>query len=227
MSEKIKGAFNWNKARRSGWIDVSMPLRNNMAHWPTDPAVEIVRLSDTDKGNSTSSSDIHFGNHCGTHIDAPLHFIAGGSTIEKMPPDAVIGRVRVIESKDEESIKVEELIPYKIRRGERILFKTSRGSEYYKSDSFYKDFVHIHPDAARYLVGRGVRVVGIDYLSAGSFHNWEMNRETHMTLLGNGVYIIEGLDLSKIEPGGYDLVCLPLLLEGGDGAPARAMLKPV
>ncbi|MFC1921365.1 cyclase family protein [Chloroflexota bacterium] len=227
MADKLDGRFNWDEAGESGWIDISIPVRHNMVHWPGDSEVEIVGLRDTDKGDTSSLMSISFTNHCGTHVDAPHHFIAGGSTIDKMLPDATVGRARVIESKDKESIKVEELIPYKIQRGERILFKTAGYAEYYKDNSFYKDFVYIHPDAARYLVERGIRAVGIDYLSAGSFHQGALNAETHKTFLNNGVYIIEGLDLSKIKPGRYDLVCLPLLLEGGDGSPARAMLKPV
>lgn len=227
MDGKLKGAFDWDKAGESGWIDISIPLRDKMVRWPSDPEVEITRIKDTNKGDSSSRVDIHISDHCGTHIDAPLHFIAGGSTIDKMPPDATVGRARVIESRDKESIKVEELVPYKIRRGERVLFKTSGFANYYKDNSFYEDYVYIHPDAARYLVERGVRCVGIDYLSVGSYRHPEMNAETHKTFLNNGVYIIEGLDLSKVKPGRYDLVCLPLFLEGGDGAPARAMVRTV
>jgi arylformamidase len=227
MAEKMRGAFNRDKAGESGWIDISMLLRHDMVHWPGDSDVEIVRVKDTDRGDPSSLMDLHIGNHCGTHIDAPRHFIAGGSTIDKMPPDVTVGRARVIESRDKESIKVEELIPHKIRHGERILFKTSNSSRYSDDDAFYEDYVYIHPDAARYLVERGVRCVGIDYLSVGSYRHPEMNAETHKTFLNNGVYIIEGLDLSEVKPGRYDLVCLPLFLEGGDGAPARAMVRPV
>ena len=227
MAGKKGGSLQWGAAIKSDWIDISLPFHTNMWHWPTDPPARAERIKDRDKGDPVSLMEIQWVDHTGTHIDAPLHFIAGGKTIDQMPLNATVGRARVIEIKDTESIKVEALVPYNIRRGERILFKTLNSSKYFPDDSFFEDYVYIDPPAAHYLVERGVRVVGIDYISVGSFRHQQKNGETHQTLLNSGVYIIEGLNLSKVKPGRYELLCLPILLERGDAGPARAILRPI
>jgi arylformamidase len=227
MAEKKEDGHKWGDTIASDWIDISLPFHTNMWHWPSDPPARAERIKDRDKGDPVSLMEIQWVDHTGTHVDAPLHFIAGGKTIDDMPLNATIGRARVIEIKDTESIKVEDLIPYHIRRGERILFKTLNSTKYLPDDSFFEDYVYISPAAAHYLVEKGIRVVGIDYISVGSFRYPEMNAETHQTLLNNGVYIIEGLNLSKAKPGKYELLCLPLLLERGDAGPARAILRPI
>jgi arylformamidase len=158
-------------------------------------------------------------------MDAPLHFIRQGIGIDKLPLNTTVGRARVIEIQDTESIKIEELLQHQIIRGERILFKTRNSSRAWQADNFIEDFVYISKDAARFLVERKVKVVGIDYLSVGGFKYDSV--ETHQTLLEGGVWIIEGLNLSFVSPGKYDLICLPLKVEQGDGAPARAILRPV
>ncbi len=227
MTAKRGASYKWGDVITSTWIDISLPFHTNMWHWPTDPPARAERIKDRDKGDPVSLMEIQWVDHTGTHIDAPLHFIAGGKTIDEMPLNATIGRARVIEIKDEESIKVAELVPYNIRRGERILFKTLNSSKYFPNDAFFEDYVYIDPPAAHYLVERGVRVVGIDYISVGSFRHPSKNAETHQTLLNSGVYIIEGLDLSRVKAGRYELVCLPILLKRGDAGPARAILRPV
>ena len=227
MAAKKAGGSKLGAAIKSDWIDISLPFHTNMWHWPTDPPARAERIKDRDKGDPVSLMEIQWVDHTGTHIDAPLHFIAGGKTIDQMPMNATVGRARVIEIKDTESIKVEALVPYNIRRGERILFKTLNSSKYFPDDSFFEDYVYIDPPAAHYLVERGVRVVGIDYISVGSFRHQQKNGETHQTLLNSGVYIIEGLNLSKVKPGRYELLCLPILLERGDAGPARAILRPI
>jgi arylformamidase len=165
------------------------------------------------------------GAHSGTHIDAPLHFIAGGKSIDAMPFEVTVGRTRVIEINDAESIKPGELRQHRIQRGERILFKTGNSGRVWQSDSFIEDFVSISKEAARFLADRKVLLVGIDYLSVGSFKR--DGSEIHQTLLKAGIWIIEGLDLSKVIPGRYDLICLPLKLGQGEGAPARAIIRPI
>jgi len=227
MTETKGGSYRWGDAIESDWIEISLPFHTNMWHWPTDPPAKAVRIKDRDKGDPVSLMEIQWVDHTGTHVDAPLHFIAGGKTIDEMPLNATVGRARVIEIDDTESIKPEHLVPYRIRRGERILFKTLNSSKYFPNDEFFEDYVYISPPAAHYLVERGIRVVGIDYISVGSYRHPEMNGETHRTLLENGVYIIEGLDLSRAKAGRYELLCLPLLLERGDAGPARAILKPI
>ena len=158
-------------------------------------------------------------------MDAPLHFIRQGIGIDKMPLDTTVGRARVIEIQDTESIKPEELYQYRIRSGERILFKTRNSLRVWQTDTFIEDFVFISKEAARFLVEHKVRVIGVDYLSVGGFKRDGI--ETHRTLLEGGVWIIEGLDLSRVKPGKYDLICLPLKLDQGNGAPARAILRAV
>jgi arylformamidase len=210
---------------RSQWVDISIPLRNAMVHWPGDPPVTIKRVKDMEQGDTANLSEISMGAHSGTHIDAPLHFIQHGQGVDKMPLDTVIGRARVVEVTDTESIKPEELLRHRIRRGERILFKTRNSSHVWQTDEFIEDFVFISDEAALFLSKRGLRVVGVDYLSVGGFKGG--GSFVHKTLLGNGVWIIEGLNLSQVSPGIYDLICLPLKLSRGDGAPARAILRPV
>ncbi|MDO8578987.1 MAG: cyclase family protein, partial [Dehalococcoidales bacterium] len=137
--------------------------------------------------------------------------------------NVLVGKARVLEIKDTESIKVAELEKFKIRRSERILFKTSN-SALWKSRKFSEDFVFVSPDAAQFLADRGVALVGVDYLSVGGYRTGGSTQ--HKVLLIAGVCIVEGLNLSRIASGNYNLVCLPLRLENGDGAPARAIIKP-
>ena len=214
-----------NGSESSRWLDISVPLKDGMVHWPGDPPIRIENVKDIEHGASSTLSMISMGSHTGTHMDAPLHFIRQGISIDKMPLDTTVGRARVIEVKDTESIKPEELHQYRIRSGERILFKTRNSLRVWQTDTFIEDFVFISDEAARFLVERSVRVVGIDYLSVGSFKHG--GSYVHKTLLGGGVWIIEGLDLSHVKPGKYDLICLPLKLDQGDGAPARAILRAV
>jgi arylformamidase len=205
------------------WIDVSVPLRTGMVHWPDDPPVSIEREQDIERGDVATVSSLSMGAHTGTHIDAPLHFFRTGKSIDTMPLTATLGRARVIEIHDPESIKPDELRPHEIQRDERILFKTRNSARCWQTDDFVEDFVYISPEAARYLAAQRVQTVGVDYLSVGGF--FRDGVETHHALLEAGIWIIEGLNLSSVAPGIYELVCLPLKIEGGDGAPARAILR--
>jgi len=153
---------------RAQWIDISVPLRNAMVHWPGDPPVAIKLVKDMQHGDTANVSMISMGAHSGTHVDAPIHFLKQGQGIDNIPIDILVGRARVIEIRDPESIKPEELARHHIRRGERILFKTENSSHVWQKDEFVKDFVFISDAAAELLVDRGVRLVGIDYLSVGS-----------------------------------------------------------
>ncbi len=212
-----------SEPQTAGWIDISVPVRNGMVHWPGDPAFHIERAQDQEKGDVATVSRMTLGVHTGTHMDAPLHFIRSGATIDNMPLDATVGRARVIGIDDPKSIKRDELLPHGIRTGERVLFKTRNSAGAWNTDKFDEDFVFISHEAAAYLAERGVRCVGVDYLSVGGFR--EDGPETHHALLGAGIWIIEGLNLHGIEPGDYELVCLPLKLIGSEGAPARAILR--
>jgi arylformamidase len=206
-----------------GWIDVSVPLRSGMVHWPDNPPVRIERMLDMGRGDAANVSQMSFGSHTGTHMDAPVHFVRGGEGIDRMPLDAAMGRARVIEIQDFTSINPDELVPHGIGSGERIIFKTRNSSLNWWTHEFIEDFVYISREAARYLAEREVRTVGVDYLSVGGFHKDSV--ETHQALLGAGIWVIEGLDLSRVEPGEHELICLPLKVEDGDGAPARVLLR--
>ena len=207
------------------WIDISIPLRDAMVHWPSDPPVSIKRVKNIEQGDTANLSLISMGAHSGTHIDAPIHFLKQGQGVDNIPIDTLVGRARVIEIRDPESIKPEELVGHRIRRGERILFKTRNSSHVWQKDEFVEDFVFVADAAADLLVDSGVRLIGVDYLSVGSFKHG--GSYAHKTLLSGGIWTIEGLNLSKLTPGKYDLICLPLRIVAGDGAPARAILRPV
>jgi arylformamidase len=194
-----------------------------MVHWPGDPPVKIRRVRDMDSGDTANLSLLSMGAHSGTHMDAPLHFLRGGKGLDEMPLSATVGSARVIEIEDRESVKVDELRRHRIRRGERVLFKTINSHRCWKTDSFVEDFVYLSTEAGRFLADRRVRAVGIDYLSVGGFE--KNGIEVHRALLKAEVWIIEGLDLSRLRPGNYELVCLPLRIIRSDGAPARAIVR--
>ena len=205
------------------WIDVSVSLHDGMVHWPDNPPVKIARMLDMNRGDVCNVSTISMGSHTGTHMDAPVHFIKAGRGIDEMPFEATMGLARVIEIQDHESIKPDELRPHAIQRGERILFKTQNSPRCWQTDQFIEDFVYISQEAARYLAELGVQTVGVDYLSVGGYK--KDGPQTHQALLGAGIWVIEGLNLAQVEPGSYELLCLPLKIAGGDGAPARALLR--
>jgi arylformamidase len=194
-----------------------------MVHWPGDRPVIIERSLDMNRGDEANLSAISMGLHAGTHIDAPLHFVQTGKGLDEMPFDATIGTARVVAISDLRSVKPEELALHGIGRGERILFKTRNSELGWPADSFTEDFVHISVEAARYLAGQGVRTVGIDYLSVGEYG--KNGNEVHRILLEAGVWIIESLDLSRVAPGTYELICLPLKVFNSEGAPARAVFR--
>jgi arylformamidase len=208
----------------SPWIDVSVRLKTGMVHWPGDPSVRISHALEMERGDPCTVSLLELGAHTGTHMDAPAHFVRGGIGIDQMPLDAAIGSARVIPIRDRQSIKTAELVRHSIRRGERVLFKTHNSDHCWDTDRFVEDFVYLSAAAAQYLVERQVRLVGVDYLSVGGFRADGV--ETHQALLRAGIWIIEGLNLSGVQPGKVQLVCLPLKIAGADGAPCRAILRP-
>lgn len=205
------------------WIDVSLPLRTGMVHWPGDPGVMLRRVKDLSRGDDCTLSAISMGAHSGTHVDAPSHFLKGARDLDSLPLDVAVGPARVIAIRHSGVITPEELRPHRLRRGERVLFKTGNSGRCFRDDDFVKDFVSISPGAAQLLAERGVRLVGIDYLSVGGF--FANGREIHEILLRAGIWILEGLNLSRVRPGPVELVCLPLRIVGGDGAPARAIVR--
>lgn len=215
-----------NKPRhRSSWIDVSVGLRGGMAHWPGNPPVKISPTMNMARGGHCNVSTLSLGSHSGTHVDAPLHFLKDGIGIDQMPLTATNGRARVIEVRNRAVIQPKELLGHHIRRGERILFKTSNSARCWNTKDFTTDAVYLSTEAGIYLAGRGIQTLGIDYLSVGGYH--KNGREIHRILLSAGIWIIEGLDLSRVSSGRFELACLPLKIVAGDGAPARAMLRRI
>jgi arylformamidase len=208
--------------------DITVPISS--AHtpvYPGDPGIEIKQWAGLSKGDAANVTHLSFGAHTATHIDAPAHFIEGAGKIDALPLDVLIGRARVLEiSKEVPAIDKDELARHDLRGAVRILFKT-RNSGFWAmyGGNFREDFTYIEPDAARVLAESGVRLVGMDYLSVEKFKSEGF--ETHMELLSSKIVIVEGLDLSRVPAGDYELICLPLKVESGtgDGAPARAILR--
>jgi arylformamidase len=192
-------------------LDVSVPIRPEMITYPGDPAVKLERVSAIADGALANVSRLAFGVHTGTRVDAPVHFLEGAAAVEELPLDALLGRVLVIGA---EALTASTLRGLELP--ERIVFKTPN-SELWARAEFSDDFLALDGAGAQVLVERGVRLVGIDYLSIG-------DEDAHRVLLAAGVVAIEGLDLRGVEPGEYELVCAPLKLVGSDGAPARVFL---
>ena len=187
----------------SNWIDITVPLKEGMAIWPGDVTIKIERRRSMDRGDAANNSAISLGVHTGTHMDAPKHFIKDGRSIDKLPLETSVGPARVIEIKDKISIKPEELKQHNIKKGERILFKTVNSPRCWQTDAFVNDFVFVTRDAAQFLVDAGVILIGVDYLSVGSPLDPEktMRPDTHQILLGAGLYLIEGLNLTAVKAG--------------------------
>ena len=206
------------------WIDVSVPLHEDMTIFEGDPRFHIQRTSSMADGAICNVSGMEIGVHTGTHVDAPVHFIDGGAGVERLPLDALIGPAWVVDAGTSgATITAEDIERFDIPTGEdRLLFRT-RSANLWDTPGFERDFVAPDATAAAALVRRGVRLVGMDYLSVAPIDD---PTPTHRILLSAGVVVVEGLDLRAVEPGSYDLVCLPLRIVGSDGAPARAVLRP-
>jgi arylformamidase len=207
--------------------DISVPLSASTPTYPSDPTIEIKSWSQLDRGDAANVSLLHFGAHSGTHVDAPAHFIAGGSKVDALPLESLMGEVTVVEvPADIRAIDADFVGNNCNQSSERVLFKT-RNSSFWSSsqEGFRTDYTYLQPDAARRLTERGIRLVGIDYLSIEQFKSESF--ETHRILLSSSVVILEGLDLRNVAAGSYELICLPLRIAGGsgDGAPARAILR--
>lgn len=207
------------------WIDISVGVSEGMPTWPGDPSLHFERVLDQNNGDVCTLTKVSMSAHTGTHMDAPLHFVRNTPTIEQMPIDATVGRARVIRIENSTAIHRDELLRWSIQPGERILFRTANSDKDWENLPFNEKFIFIARDGAEYLAECGVLTVGVDYLSVGGFRQDSV--ETHVALLGNGIWVIEGLKLGHVEPGEYELVCLPLKWAGAEGAPARAILRPV
>lgn len=209
-------------ARVPKLLDVSVPLAAGIPAYPGNPEFELQPVKRIADGGSSNVSRLVMGTHTGTHVDAPKHFFDDGAGVDQLPLDLLLGRCRVVEITHRGGIDAEELAAAGLREDIRVLLKTSN-SALWNGEGFHQDYTYLTEAGARYLVDQGVKVIGIDYLSVEQFK--KAGAPAHRALLSQGVVIIEGLNLAEAEPGMYKMYCLPLRVVGGDGAPARVILK--
>lgn len=206
--------------------DVTLPLAPGMTTWGEEPGPRITAHRRIARGDTANVSVISFGDHSGTHVDPPVHFIEGGATVDQLPLDALIGPCFVVDYDGAGHVSADWLGGAGIPAGtKRILIKT-RNSELWndQTQKFTREFVAVDASAARWCVDRGAILVGVDYLTIEPQGPQKAGYPTHHALLGAGVVIVEGLDLRGIRAGAYELICAPLKIAGGDGAPARVFL---
>ena len=207
-------------------IDISVPLTNHMPFWPGSPGFHLELWQSRDNGDPVNCSRMDCDVHVGTHIDAPFHFLPSGITTDQLPIEAFIGPAFVAHLPNIEIITAKDLDILSIPdETTRLLFHTDN-SELWRGGKkeFYPDYVALTIDAARWIVQHGIRLVGIDYLSVQRYAD---GPETHRILLQNDVIIVEGLNLSDVSSGFYELICLPLQIMGAEGSPARAVLRHI
>lgn len=205
--------------------DISVTITNDLPTWPGDPTVNLQRNIAIAKGDPCNVTHIDMGAHTGTHCDAPFHFLDDGETIDHVPLDRFIGRCIVLELDVKKSIEKQDLEKHDFKGHQRVLLKTANSKLWADNHkTFNKEFIAVGLSGAEYLVEKGVDLVGVDYLSVESFYA-EFEHPVHKTLLSKEVIVVEGLNLSGIKPGEYELICMPLKLGGADGTPVRAALR--
>jgi len=206
----------------SVFIDISVPVSETMITWPSDPEPQFQWDNTMAQGASSNTSRFSMGSHNGTHVDAPLHFVEGAAPIDEVALDILIGPARVLDMTGKDVITAEDLKNAPLDAAERILFKTD-ASAFWADDYFHETFPHLDDEAARQLVEMNVKLIGVDYLSVEQYRG--RGRQTHKILLGGGIVLVESVNLSGVEPGGYELICLPIRMKGMEAAPARALLR--
>lgn len=207
----------------SNIIDISVPLIVGMVHWPGATPFSHTWTQVISSGDGVNVSMISCDLHTGTHIDAPLHYIADGMSVEKLELDLLCGLTQVVEISGVNVVTAELLASSGIlAETERLLLKTDNSSLWNSNNVFHNDYVALTKDAAQFLVNFGVRLFGIDYLSVQRFND---PPDVHKLLLQDGIVLVEGLNLSTVTPGLYELFCLPLRIVGAEGAPVRAILR--
>lgn len=205
------------------FIDVSVPLKTGMPAFPGNPEFELHAVKRIAEGGSSNVSRLVLGTHTGTHVDAPRHFFDNAATVDALALDLLIGRTRVVEIAKRGGITRDDLAAANLREDLRVLLKTPNSALWNSSEGFHSDYTYLSAEGAKFLVDQGVKVVGVDYLSVEQFK--KAGAPAHHMLLGNGVIVIEGLNLSDADAGQYEMYCLPLRIQDGDGAPARVVLK--
>lgn len=208
-----------------GWFDISVPIRDGMLHWPGDPAVRVQHVHSIERGDPANLTQLSMSAHTGTHMDAPIHYLPGAESIDMLPIGASFGPARVLAIASSGLISRRMLDSANVQAGERLLLKTPNSDRAWVERAFDPGYTALSAEAAHWLASRRIRLLGIDYLSVGP--DGAEGTEVHRALLGAGIWLIEGLNLAAVEPGCYELVCLPLRIAGADGAPARALLRPL
>lgn len=203
--------------------DITVPISADLPVYPGDPKIEIQRILSLEAGDVANVSHLSCGSHIGTHVDPPAHFVRDAIALDELPLDVLIGIARVADVGDVAVIDLDVVKSIDLRGVTRILFKTRNSHLWNTPHEFERNFVYLDTPAAEFLVAAGVKLVGIDYLSIEKF-NFDAPT-THLALLGNDVIVVEGLDLSKVDPGDYELICLPIKIKEGDGGPARVVLR--
>ena len=201
------------------WIDISYTIEHGVPQWPGDPPIRMTQHLQIGPDCPVNVTKFEWVSHFMTHVDAPLHFIETGAAIDSLPLDHWSGDA-VVDEVDGDVIE-ERHVPEDCA-GLCVLFK-SRNGELWPAGEFRADYVYVSPAAAKLLAARGAKLVGVDYMSVDPYGNLEF--PAHYALLGNGVVILEGIDLRSIESGNYELVALPLKIRGCDGSPVRAALR--
>ena len=206
------------------FYDISMTIENGMVSWPGNDPVSVDRVLSMDEGERLNKSRLDLSAHTGTHIDAPVHFIKDGSGIDSVSLDILIGPAAVVDIPGISEIGADELKAAGVGPGtERLLLKTDSG-KLLGLKEFNKDFSFVTAEGAQYIIDSGVRLVGVDYLSIAEYGSGEV---VHQALLGEGIIIVEGVDLREVPAGSYNLIALPLKIAGCDGAPARVILETI
>jgi arylformamidase len=203
-------------------IDVTVPLEASLPTYPGDTPFTIEAVKRIAHGDTSNVSTLHMSAHSGTHVDAPRHYFDEAPGADALPLELMLGRARVVEINSRSGIGAAELADLDLSDDIRILFKTSN-SRLWASPEFNRNYVGVTASGAEHLIAHGIKVVGVDYLSVEEFK--QPGAPAHHVLLGAGAIIIEGLNLRDVEPGVYDMLCLPLRIVGADGAPARVLLR--
>lgn len=203
--------------------DISLTLAPQSIRWVTAQPLELIERKRMSRGDTNNSSSVHTSVHAGTHVDAPFHFVPDGATIESLPLDLFIGPARVCAIESGARITAEDVTRADVRGESRVLFKT-RNSALLQKGVYDASFAPFSVDGAKALVDLGVKLVGLDYLSAAAA---DEQVPVHRAFLDHGVILLEGVDLSQVPPGRYELFCPPVKLAGSDGAPCRAVLREI
>lgn len=206
--------------------DLTLPISRSLIVWPEDPAIDLHRVAKMEDGDDCNITRMAMSVHTGTHLDAPSHFIADGTHVESLDLNTLVGPALVVDAEDATQITAVLLDTLNIPANTtRLLIKTTNSERWIKGEtSFYEEYVAVTDDGAQWLVDHGIKLIGVDYLSVAPYSDLII---PHQILLGAKVIPVEGLNLHHISPGEYQLICLPMLIKGSDGAPCRAILMPL